>query len=276
MVRQRIFLAAITLSLLAPAAVGSVASARPDGAQTGSPAPQPDETASGMLNDKELEQLLNKLERALAPIRTARISFRQEKHLSLFKDVVVAHGACLYRHPDAVRFEITDPFQSIITAHGDSIAKYEYVDGNWQRKSVANADVALLITRQIATWLHGDFRSGDLYDLTATAQTPATLILTPRHAAMRSYIVRIEAGLNETCTRIKTLTIREPDGNHTVMHFGNEQLDMEADSVLFDTSRPEPAPLPPAKTEKEVTQPANDAHEAPPHGKPRNDAPSNR
>ena len=215
------------------------------------------------LTEAALEKLLNKLEKELGNIQTLWTEFRQEKHLSVFSDVVKAEGICLFRRPDTVRFELTKPFHSVMIAKGRTVEKFELVDRRWRKLKLGNPDVIRMVTGQIASWLQGRFREqNDVYTISAIASQHTTLILTPRKKSLREYISSIELSLTNDQKRIASVTLREPEGDFTVMRFTYEQRDVPLPEHVFDTAGAAPTPLP-SRKELPTTQTATDRSEAP-------------
>lgn len=215
------------------------------------------------LTEAELDKLLTKLAKELGTIRTLWVDFRQDKYLSMFSDVIKAEGVCLFRRPATVRFELTKPFRSVMITKGKAVAKFEFVGSRWRKIKLANTDVIRMVTGQIASWLQGKFREkGDIYKISAVAGLHTTLILTPRNKSFRKYISSIELLLADDRKRIVSVTIREPEGDYTVMRFSREQRDVPLPDELFDTRGKAPAPLPPRK-DQPTTRPAAGPAKAP-------------
>ncbi len=199
------------------------------------------------LSEQELTALLDRLEAKLGQVSSLRADFTQKRHLSLFTDVVRSEGALLFARPDAVRFETTRPFQSVLIAAGRSVAKYEFLDGRWQKLKPGGGAAAMrLVTEQIATWLGGKLRcKADAYELSATADADAvTITLAPRHERLRQFIAAIELTLNRNETHFDVVTVREPGGDLTRMLFKHPKHDVELPKGVFDTTGATPPPLP--------------------------------
>lgn len=213
-----------------------VASATPTHSQEAAPIrPEPVEGA-------ELQALLEAVERNLGGIRSLRTEFEQEKHLSLFSDVVHARGSCIFARPDCLRFEIHQPFQSVLVVRGSSVAKYELVDSIWRKLELGSPDAVLMVTGQISAWIRGRFTEQDeLYEIRASRLGgDIRVMLLPRPKELSRHIQSIEVLLAKELTRIRSVTIREPGGDYTELRFVREVRDEELDEAFFDTERDEP------------------------------------
>lgn len=193
------------------------------------------------LSQDELTALLDGLEKSLGGIKSLKTAFTQEKHVSIFSDVVTSHGLVFFQRPDKVRFEITEPFQSVTITDGKAVARYELVDGKWRRLDAGDAGVVLQVTSQIGAWLNGHLREkSDVYDISATGPNPATVILTPRDARFRKYISAIKLRLDARQERFESVTIAEPGGDFTTMTFTAEERDIDLPAGVFDISAQSP------------------------------------
>ncbi len=191
-----------------------------------------------------LQGLLDQVEEALGGIRTLRTDFVQEKHLMMFDEVVRSEGVCVFERPDRVRFEITSPFQSLLLSADGRAAKYERLDGRWQRLELPHPDAVLAVTRQIAAWMGGDFQQQqELYQLSGFAGEQPRLVLVPRAEGLRKRLSAIEVLFDAELQRIEQVILREPGDDFTRLSFGAEVRDAPLDGALFDTSRATPAML---------------------------------
>lgn len=266
----------------AVACLALAAASGPAGQPTGASAKAKDGAAASRpakstrpLTETELAKLLDKLEKELGTLRTLSTDFRQEKHLSMFSDIVKAEGICLFRRPDTVRFELTKPFHSVMIAKGKAVAKFERIDGRWRKLKLGNPDVIRMVTGQIASWLQGRFRAkSDIYKISAVVGRRTTLILTPRKKGLREYITAIELGLTDDRKRIASVTIREAEGDFTVMRFTAERRDVVLPDRVFDATGEAPTPLP-ARKELPTSRPAA-GHSETPTSRPRTVTPRDR
>jgi len=194
------------------------------------------------LPPSKLDALLTEIEDELGDIHSLKVEFLQEKHLSIFMEPVQAKGILLFRRPSHIRFEITDPFHSVLTVRGRSMSKHERVDGKWLKLKPASLDSVLVVTGQIASWLRGRLREEeDVYDISATAEDDPTVFLRPKDARLRKQITRIELRFRKGPWRVATLVIYEPNGDFTFITFHDEEHGIQFPDRFFDTSDPVPA-----------------------------------
>ena len=154
-------------------------------------------------------------------MRSVVAAFDQEKHLSLFGDVVRTSGMILYSRPDLLRWEIRKPFRSILIVAGNDVAKFEFRKGTRRRLTLGRSgDVILMVMSQIRSWFRGDFSSSaKSYDVNLYSDSPARITLVPKARSLRKTIRSIELRLSSDLAAVSRVTIHERAGDKTVMHF---------------------------------------------------------
>ncbi len=193
------------------------------------------------LSQDEQERLLKRIEGNLSPIRTLWTEFLQEKHLEIFTRVVKAKGRCIFQSPDRVRFEFTEPFKSVLIVKDGKLAKYEFVDGKWQKLAAGQQQIILMVIDHITSWLRGRFaEKRDVYDIAVEQSDHVRIILSPKHEKFREHIKSIELLMTKGEKGLKQIIIREPGGDYTQITFINEKRNIDLPEAVFDGSGPEP------------------------------------
>jgi len=258
------------IKLLAPAIIllGCLCLSAADPVKTDTPAAssetctKPDDVNARKLSDEELDVLLANMEKELGTIKSLKTAFIQEKHLSIFSDVIKAKGLCLFKAPDLVRFEINEPFHSVFIAQHKKVAKYELLRDKWQKLDIPGRDRILMVTKQIAAWLQGKFRDQNgIYNISATVGQDTIVILTPKDKRFRENISAIELTLAENKKHISSVNLLEPGGDFTIMKFFDQQRDIELSDEIFDTSGSTPTKIEPGRTNTD--SPVDDGSKSP-------------
>jgi len=203
-----------------------------------------------MLPPAELASLLEKLEGTLGDIRSLRAPFVQEKHLSIFEDVVSTTGTLYFVPPQNVRIQMDEPFESALITNGHAVAQFERIDGEWKRIRSGGEPVILEVTGQIAAWLRGSFGTQtDIYALSAEVDESTRLVLIPTDPDFAERIARIEITVAPDFASVARIEIREPGGDFTALIFENSERDIELPADLFRTDDLQPVPSSRSATE---------------------------
>jgi outer membrane lipoprotein-sorting protein len=193
------------------------------------------------LSGPEAEELLKQLHLAMGSIRSAQVEFKQETHRAILEEAILTKGRCVFLFPNKIRFEICEPFRSVLMANGKGVARYEEVGGKWQKLDTVGGGVILLVMNQIASWLQGDFSGqGGIYELHLFEGAGPVVQLLPRPEKMKEFIASIELQVSVDKTRFTSLTIRETGGDYSVMTFTGEQRGLPLAAEAFDVSAGKP------------------------------------
>lgn len=210
------------------------------------------------LTGKGRDAFLKKVEQRMAKVRTVVARFAQQKHLALFGDVVKTSGCILYARPDQLRWEIRQPFRSILIVAGRDVAKFEFHKGKRRRLELGrSSDIILMVMNQIRGWFRGDFaRSMQRYDVRVFAPTEkrtARIELRPKDKNLARNLQRIELRFAKTLTSIERVTIFERGSDQTVMDFTKLRDNPVIAKDYFDVRAPRE--FDPAAFEKPTSRP---------------------
>ncbi len=200
-------------------------------------------------------ELIKKIAKSMGKAQTVVAEFEQEKHYSLFDEVVKQQGMILYRRPDRLRWEIQQPFRSILIVAGTEVAKFEFRKGKRKKLKLGRAkDVLLIVMDQIRSWFRGDFKKSDRdYDVDFFGQTPARIVMRPKSKSLRKAVHSFELVLAKDLASVTQVTIREQGGDKTVMRFTRHPAVNTLDAEYFDVAKPrdyKPPENPPEQKKK--------------------------
>jgi outer membrane lipoprotein-sorting protein len=186
------------------------------------------------------QEFMQRVEQSMGGVQTVAAGFVQEKHLSLFGDVVRTEGVILFARPDKLRWEIRSPFRSILLVAGDQVAKFEFHKGERRRLELGrSSDVIRIVMDQIRSWFRGDFeKSSADYTVQVFGSTPARVVLRPKDPEIGRNLEAIELELEEDLSGVTMVTIRESGGDRTVMRFKRIPGAPELAAEYFDALEP--------------------------------------
>jgi hypothetical protein len=91
-----------------------------------------------------------------------------------------------------------------------------------------------MFAEQIFAWIRADF---DLLEkgflISVVTETPVTLKLTPRDAAISGGLDHMLIRFASELTHVETIDIRETDGDYTLIRFSGTVINGPADKGLF-------------------------------------------
>ncbi len=183
---------------------------------------------------------LSKVESRMSAVRSVVARFRQEKHLSVLKKPIRTSGVILFARPNLLRWEIREPFRSILIVAGDRVAKFEVVHGSRKKLELGKrGDVIAMVMDRIRAWFLGRFDQDSRdYDIRVQAKPVPLIVFTPKDAALGKSLRSIELQLSPELDRVASVTILEKRGDRTHMQFDLVRRDDELPANLFSTADP--------------------------------------
>lgn len=198
------------------------------------------------LSAPDAEALLARISERMGAVRSFEAPFVQEHHLSMYVDVLKARGVSYFQAPDRFRWELSEPYRSLLVYDRERVAKFEERDGRLRYVESGAYDAIRGLMGQMTGWMRGDFReTRDGFALRALEGRDYEIELTPRSRQMLQYIQRIEVYLRKDPIQIARIVIREPEKDYIEIRFGAVRENVALRRELFDTRSPLVTPPPP-------------------------------
>ncbi len=184
----------------------------------------------------ELADFVAAIEEKSASLTSFSCSFVQERHLSLFNQVVIFKGELAISRPDRLRWAFLDPVPSVLLFNGRTGLRC-----NDQVEPVAfdldSDPVMAMVAQQLWTWLDGRYaKLTAMYDLALQDRT--TLLVTPKETAMTRFIERVVITFDPHTLQPVQVDIIEPGGDMTRLRFGAYQIGVLPARLFEDCDRP--------------------------------------
>jgi outer membrane lipoprotein-sorting protein len=193
--------------------------------------------------EDHLKALLEKIEDNFSGIKTLKTLLTQEKNIAMFSEPVISNGFCIFKAPNKLRLEFTKPFKSSLIVNGNQVLKYEYFNGEWQKLDSGDKEILLLIMDNIASWLRGQFKDTDLYDIKAFENENLKILLVPKAKEFRKFIASFELGLNREMNGLAYIIINETKNNYTKITFHDDEMNTDIPDMLFEDNADKPHPI---------------------------------
>lgn len=189
----------------------------------------------------EQDAVLQKMSDNLQSIKTLRAGFVQERHLSMFLDVLSARGTLYFEIPDRLRWELTEPYTSVLLFNGGYVAKFNLENGRLQKMKLGMEDLLQEVLKQIISIMSGDFKKvRDVYTISLIHGKDYKVIMKPVSAGMAKVIKSLELSIDQASNHVTKITIREPQGDYIEIRFSGEEENVSFDKRLFDLNNPLP------------------------------------
>ena len=171
------------------------------------------------------------IESAVAGLSGIQADFVQTKELSFLTAPLESRGKLYFSRPDALRWEYLQPMPSVLIMLGQSIHRYQRVEGEWQPDQSARLAGMQVVMQEIGRWLQGDFRSNP--DFNATLGPGPEITLMPKDETLQALISKIRLTLAQDAGVIDAVIIEEGTTGRTTIRFEKAQINPVFDERLF-------------------------------------------
>ncbi len=195
--------------------------------------------AGDVLSPVEQQQFLQEMSAALEDVKNFRVEFEQQRHLYIMVEPLISHGVCYFEKTDKMRWEITDPYTSILIYNSGQVAKFEIESGQARKMNFGAADIMSKVLEQIISWMQGDFSSSEsLYTIQIVKDKNYYLKLIPKSETMRSNLKVIELHIDPHTFEMNHLIIRESAEDFIRIEYKNKQDNKTLPKNLFHIQDP--------------------------------------
>jgi outer membrane lipoprotein-sorting protein len=189
-----------------------------------------------------LDELLGAMKTRLGRSPGYRAEFVQRRRLRVFMDDLVSTGTCSFAPPAGFRWEVREPYRSLLVLNGDQVGRFEDEDGRMRPVQSGDRDAIRQMLAPMMAMMRGDFgAAGETFRLSGETGIEYRIHLEPRDAKLRRYIERIVVRVERGQLEVTALQIQEPGGDVIDIEF-RARREAPLDPRLFDTKAPQADP----------------------------------
>lgn len=178
------------------------------------------------------DAVLADLQRLAAGVTSVQSDFVQEKHLVIFKEVLVSKGRFFYRRPDQLRWELTEPMAAGFVLNSGRGRRWNARTGQPQPFELDREPAMKLIAEQLFAWTTADFnRMRRGYRLTVVQTAPVVLRLEP--LSNGGFLDHLQVAFSADRRTLTSVELHERGGDFTRIRFDNTVLNAALNDRLF-------------------------------------------
>ena len=183
---------------------------------------------------------LEEVNRTMVQAHSVFTHFVQERHLSLFNEPLRSEGYLCFEQPARIRWEVAQPYKSILVSDGSGVAQFEWVDEKWKKLDLGLAGAMQNVVSQIAGVMSGQYtHDGRQYSISlSNTHSGPVVTLVPRNEKMRKMMHAIEVHLAPDLKTTRQVVLREPDGDFTSIRFDDQVVNAKFQEQAFDRKAP--------------------------------------
>lgn len=185
------------------------------------------------LSDAKQKEVIAKINKAAAGLKSMSCSFVQTKHLSLLSDKMVSEGKMNYKHPNKLRWEYTSPYRYLFIFNGAKV----YV-GNKSRKDVIDTNTNKIfkeVARIMMSTVTGKALSNPT-DFTTRVDDGITgwqVTLVPKKKEMKKMFSKIILSFSKSDLMISEISLYEKNNDRTNIKLKNISSNTAVNETLF-------------------------------------------
>lgn len=184
------------------------------------------------------ETCLRAIATAQRETRTLTADFVQTKHLSLLEEPLESRGRFLFKRPDRIRLEITQPQPATVIVSGHDVHIPNLPESD--RQAIAMAPVAAMFTQLGAIFTGSTEQLRDAFEVTAApAEQDRGAIevkLLPRLAAWQQLFRTIEVRFGGEYLMVQEIRLADALGDRLEVTLHNAKRNSDLPDALFRPS----------------------------------------
>ena len=175
------------------------------------------------------QPLLKDLQQKMSSLESVSMDFTQERQLKLFNEPLKSEGVMLIQRPDQIRWETTEPYQSILLGNHQSVAQFERNDDKWEKLKLGFPQMLKRVMDQMSLMHQGkiDALTAD-YTVTVAKGDEVVMTLVPKDQTVHSFLASLEIHLLPDMSATREVVMNEPGGDLTriIFHQGTSQREI--------------------------------------------------
>lgn len=184
------------------------------------------------------DHMLMGLQNKAVKITSIASDFSQEKHLSLFDEVLISNGTFAFKRPSSLRWEYTSPFKNGFLLKGDSGIEWDEASNSERPFTLKSAPAMSMVATQIMAWTTFDIPwLKERYEIKQLKDNPLTLELRPRSEIAKEFLAHLIVMFSADSHTVSTIELQETDGDFTRIIFKNTQINTTIPDTTFTTVR---------------------------------------
>jgi len=173
------------------------------------------------VNDVSLVK--KQIKTASAKLKTMQADFVQDKNLTFLDEIIQSKGRFVFRSPNSVRWEYTEPYYYLIIIDNGSITIKDEQKEN--KLEIASNPIFKQINKLMLSTVKGDILLNKDFDSKVYKNKDTyKLRLVPNDDNMKEFISSIDLILDQKDLTVISIKLIEPMGDYTFITFKNKVL----------------------------------------------------
>src|SRR5690554_632876 len=184
------------------------------------------------MNAQEITSFKDKVIASSKTTKTIKTDFVQYKHLDFLADDVKTWGKMVFKAPNLVKWEYTNPYQYSIIFKEDQLLIND--GGTKSKVEIGNSKLFQKLNQLIVSSVRGDMFNVSDFKVTFLKTTKYNkAVFIPKDRKIGAYIASFELLFNKEDAQVFEVKMIEPSQDFTRIIFSNRVLNNTVDDAVF-------------------------------------------
>jgi outer membrane lipoprotein-sorting protein len=177
------------------------------------------------------DPMLSGLRASLAGMKSIKGDIQQEKTFAFLTEKLISKGVFVYQKENKLRWEFTEPIEYIILINDNTMRLKE--EGQ-EKKFKGMNQILRQVKEIILGCIDGSIMGNVNYKTVfSTNGTNIRIQLQPKEKNLKEFIKQIDVEFAKVGSILKKVTLTDPSGDMTDIHFSNVKANLKTDEALF-------------------------------------------
>lgn len=177
------------------------------------------------------DPMLSGLRSSLAGMKSIKGDIQQEKTFAFLTEKLISKGVFVYQKESKLRWEFTEPIEYIILINDNTMRLKE--EGQ-EKKFKGMNQILRQVKEIILGCIDGSIMGNVNYKTVfSTNGTNIRIQLQPKEKNLKEFIKQIDVEFAKAGSILKKVTLTDPSGDMTDIHFSNVKANLKTDEALF-------------------------------------------
>jgi outer membrane lipoprotein-sorting protein len=177
------------------------------------------------------DPMLSGLRSSLAGMKSIKGDIQQEKTFAFLTEKLISKGVFVYQKESKLRWEFTEPIEYIILINDNTMRLKE--EGQ-EKKFKGMNQILRQVKEIILGCIDGSIMGNVNYKTVfSTNGTNIRIQLQPKEKNLKEFIKQIDVEFAKAGSILKKVSLTDPSGDMTDIHFSNVKANLKTDEALF-------------------------------------------